>query len=179
MKKVFKYILAVLQFVTISATGNSQNHNPFQTSDAILVHVNENTLIENRVDNVIVALSNYTNLNVRMTIPWHSIDNMPEQDSILKSPGILFKLTMNIDPTQLRDYDSSPKMFTKQGLLTVNGITMPAVVEYEAVPYGIDLNDGLYLSILIQFYPTDFGLDISSHDSKFFVRISNAKVNRI
>jgi hypothetical protein len=179
MKHVIKPILASLLFVFFSKAGYTQEYNPFQTSDAVLVKINEGTIIENRVSKVIVALKNHSILNVRMTIPWYSIDNVPEEDSLLESPGVLFNLTMIIGPARLQDYDTSPKMFTTSGLLTLKGITGAVAVEYAPLPHRIDLNDGLNLSITILFNPIDFGLDVSPHDSKLVVLISDARVNRI
>jgi hypothetical protein len=179
MKNIFKCIQVVLLFGLLSKSGNAQDYNSYRTSDAVLLQVNDNVHIEGRLKKVILALSNNSSqLNVRLTIPFHLIDSTAEVNTMSEAPGLLFNLKMMINPWQIQDDLTSTKVFTTKGVLILNNITQSATVDFIPFPASTNLDGEFKLSMIIQFKAGDFGLDPSQNNMEFIIKIGDARVNR-
>ena len=180
MKNILKSIPAFLLFILISKPGNTQDYNSYQAFDAVMLQVSGDTHIESMLKKVIIALSNNSNqLNVRISIPYHSINYIPGDNTALSAAGLPFDLTMPIKPWKIQDELTSTKVFITQGYVTMNNITKAVKVEYIPLPAGTDLDGNFNLSMSIQFNARDFNIDAPCNNSYFIIKISDAKVNRI
>ena len=178
MKNIIKYSqLFLLLLVTKSI--DAQDFNNYQASEAVMYEVNENSQTGNKLSGVVVELSDNTDvLQVKLNIPYHSINYEPEDDTMF-SRGLPFDLTINVNANQIQEYLTSAKTFITHGLLTLNNITGPVNVEYMPLPAGTELDGDFNLSIIIQFNTGYFNLDKPYNDSLFVIKISDATVNRI
>ena len=180
MKDIFKSMQIFLLFVLISKSGNTQDYKSYQAFDAELLRVNDDTTIESRLKKVVVSLSdNSTQLSVRTTIPFSSMNHLSEDNGMIEAESIVFSLKVNINPWQIQDYLTSAKLFTTEGALTLNNTTKTVMVEYIPFPAGTDLDGDFNLTMLIQFKPGDFGLEVPHRNSKFIIRIGDARAIRI
>ena len=114
-----------------------------------MYEVNENSQTGNKLSGVVVELWNNTDvLQVKLNIPYHSINYKPEDNTIFSS-GLPFDLTINVNPDRMQEYLTSAKTFITHGLLTLNNITGPVSVEYMALPASTELDGNFNLSIII------------------------------
>jgi hypothetical protein len=179
MKKILKPVPVFLLFVLISVSGNAQDRNSYQAFDAVLLQVNGDMQIESRLKKAVIALSGNSNqLNVRISIPYHSINYVPDYNTLSEAPDLLFSLKININPWQVQDNLTSAKVFTTSGLLTLNNITHAVMVDYIPFPAGTDMNGDFRLSMIVQFTAGEFELDAWPAKSKFIIKIGDARVNR-
>ena len=149
-----------LLLMLISKPGRAQDYNTYQSADAVMLQVNGDMRIENRLEKVIIVLSkNSSLLNVRLSIPYRSINYMPEDNTDVSAPGLLFDLKITINPWKIQEELTSTKVFITQGFVTMNNITKPVMVEYIPLPAGPDQDGDFNLSMIIQFNPGDFNLD--------------------
>ena len=180
MDGIFKSIQIVLLYLLISTSANAQDYGTYQTFDAKLLQLNDHISIESKLTRVVVSLSrNSSQLTVRTTIPFSSLNISPEDNSVIDPQGLAFSLSVNIDPMQIQDYLTSAKLFTTKAALTLNNTTKTALVEFMPFPAGTDLDGDFNVTILIQFKARDFGLDVTNSNSKFIIRINDARVNRV
>ncbi|MCW3089801.1 MAG: hypothetical protein JWP81_870 [Ferruginibacter sp.] len=173
-----RWIFLVL--LLIAKCSNAQDHNTYQAADAVVLQVNENTRVENRLKGAILTLpNNSTQLNLRLRIPSHLINYNPADNAGVSSPGFSFNLKINIDPHEIQEYLTSAKTFVTHGLLTLNGTTKQVMVEYMPLPNGTELDGDFNLSMNIRFSPGDFNLDDQHTNSLFIIMINDTPVNRI
>jgi hypothetical protein len=180
MKNILNSIEVFLLLLLISKPGHAQDYNFYPASDAVMLQVNGDIRIESRLKKTIIVLSNNSNqLNLRINIPYHLINYVPEDNTMLPAPGLSFDLKMTINPWKIQDELTSTKVFISQGLVTMNHITKAVKVEYIPLPAGPDQDGNFNLSMIIQFYAGDFNLDTPGSNSQFIIKISEATVNRI
>jgi hypothetical protein len=180
MNTIGKYIRMFLLLLIIAKLGIAQDYRTYKNTEAVMLQVKGNTITENRLKKVIIALSNNSSsLNVRLNIPYHSINYQPATDSVILSPQLAFNLKVDIDLWQIQNYLTSAKMFNTQGSLTLNNITKSVKVEYLPMPAGTDMDGEINLSMVIQFDPGDFNLDEQQANSQFIIKISDATVSRL
>jgi len=180
MKNILKSIEVFLLLMLISKPGNTQVYNSYQAFDAVMLQVNGAVYNESIVKGTIISLSNNSNqLNVRINIPYHLINYIPEDNTLLSAPDLPFDLKMTINPWKIQDEITSTKVFVAQGFVTMNNITKAVKVEYLPLPAGSDQDGNFNLSMFIQFNAGDFNLDISHPNQQFIIKINDAAVNRI
>jgi hypothetical protein len=180
MKNILKSIPAFLLFILISKPGNAQDYNSYQAFDAVMLQVSGDPHIESILKKVIIALSNNSNqLNVRINIPYHSINYIQGDNTELSTGGLPFVLTMPINPWKIQDQLTSTRVFIAQGMVTMNNITKALKVEYIPLPAGTDQEGNFNVSMTIQFNARDFNLDTPYNNSQFIIKISDATVNRV
>ena len=179
MNKLSRYI-TILLLLVITKSGNAQDYNTYRGFDAVMLQVNGNTRTENKLKGAIITLPNNANqLNVSLSIPYHSINYKPADNAMFSSPGLSFKLKLNVDPWLIQEDLTSAKTFVAHGFLTLNDSTKAVMVEYMPTPAGPDQDGDFNLSMIIQFDPGDFNLDEQHQNSQFIIKISDAKVNRV
>ena len=179
MKNITRCIRMLLLLLLITKSGTAQDYDVYQASDAVMLQEGGDIHIETRLKKAIIALSNNSNqLNVKINIPYHSI-NYIQEDTLLSVTGIPFDLKMTIDPWKIQDELTPTKVFIMQGFVTMNNITKAVKVEYIPLPAGTDQDGNFNLSMTIQFKASDFNMDTPYNDSRFIIKISDATVNRI
>jgi hypothetical protein len=179
MKNILKQAVVFLLIMWISKEGNAQDYYSYQAFDAVLLQQNNDLRIESKLKKVVIALSNNsTQLSVETTIPFNSIENVPEDYTVSEVSGLLFNLRVNIDLWQIQDYLTSGKVFNTHGYLTLNNTTKPIKVEYMALPASTDVDGDFNISMTIQFNGCDFNIDTPFNNSCFIIKINKAKVNR-
>ncbi len=179
MKNITRCIRMLLLLLLLTKSGTAQDYNVYQASDAVMTQVSGDIRIESRLKKAIIALSNNSNqLNVRINIPYHSI-NYIQEDTLLSVTGIPFDLKMTINPWKIQDELTSTKVFITQGFITMNNITKAVQVEYIPLPAGPDQDGNFNLSMTIQFNAGDFNMDIPYNNSHFIIKITDATVNRV
>lgn len=172
--------LVFIVLLLIANGSNAQDNNIYQAADAVVLKVNENNRIENRLKGAIIALpNNSTELSLRLNIPNHLINYDAADNAGLSAPVFSFNLKININPREIQEYLTSAKTFVTHGLLTLNGITKQVTVEYMPLPNGTELDGDFNLSMTIQFNPVDFNLDDQHTNSLCIIKINNTPVNRI
>src|SRR5258705_6414559 len=179
MKNITRCIRMLLLLLLLTKSGTAQDYNVYQASDAVMTQVSGDIRIESRLKKAIIALSNNSNqLNVRINIPYHSI-NYIQEDTLLSVTGIPFDLKMTINPWKIQDELTSTKVFITQGFVTMNNITRAVKVEYIPLPASSDQDGNFNLSMTIQFNARDFNMDTPCNNSHFIIKISDATVNRV
>lgn len=158
----------------------AQDYNTCKASDAEMVQVNGNDHTSSILKGTVISLSNSSNLlNIRLRIPYHSINYIPADDSMSSSPGLLCVLKMTINPSQVQDKLTSEKVFKAQAVLTLNSISKAVMVEYKPLPAGPDQDGDFNLTMTIQFNAGDFIPGEKNKNALFIIKIGNAAVNRI
>jgi len=179
MKNIFKSISALLLVIFISKATRAQEYDFYRSVDAVMVKVNGNSNIESELKKVLIVLPNYSNqLNVRINIPYYSIDYIPD-DTALLNTGLLFDLTMEVNPWKLQDDLIPTKSFTTDGFVTMNNVTKTVRIEYIPLPADSGQDGEFNLSLIIQFNAADFNLDTIPSNSYFIIKINDATVNRV
>jgi hypothetical protein len=177
MKKV---IIATLVLVLITRSGIAQDYNTYRSFDAAILRINGGMRSESRLEKAIIILANNSNqLNVRLTIPCHSVNYIPTDNIGLPSSGLAFNLKIDIRPWGIQRNLTSTKKYVTQGILTLNNISKPVKVEYIPWPSGPDQNGDFNLTMVIQFKARDFDLYEREKNSEFIIKISGARVNRV
>jgi hypothetical protein len=169
MINIIRKMLICFLLLPVTKCGFAQVAGIYQTSNAVLLQVNGNEQIENRLTGAFIALSkNSSRLIVRLSIPTE-----------ISSPGLDFNLKVNINQWQVQDDLTSAKMYSTTGLLTLNSITKPVNLQYLPLPSGTDQEGDFNISIIIQINPIDFSMDEQDGNSQFIIKINDAKVNRM
>ncbi len=180
MKNITRCIRMLLLLLLLTKSGTAQDYNVYQASDAVMTQVSGDIRIESRLKKAIIALSNNSNqLNVRINIPYHSINYVQEDNPMLSVTGVPFDLKMTINPWKIQDELTSTKVFITQGFVTMNNITRAVKVEYIPLPASSDQDGNFNLSMTIQFNARDFNMDTPCNNSHFIIKISDATVNRV
>jgi hypothetical protein len=179
MNRISKYSL-IIALLLITKRINAQNYNDYSDVEAVMLRVNGDDYSQTKIEGVVVALPNYSNqLNVRLTIPFASINDRVTDDTITTWSGLPFNLRMGIDPWKIQESLTSDKTFETDGFLTLNNITKLVTVEYTPLPSQTSQDGGFNLNLIVGFSPLDFNLGVEGTDTRFFIRIGDAPVNRL
>jgi hypothetical protein len=175
-RKISLIVVLVLMIRSVSA----QNYNDYRDAEAVLLRVNGNVYSEKKLEGVIVALPNYSDqLTVRLRIPYSVINDNEEEDTMTPSSGLSFRLKIRIDPWKIQESITSDQTFNTEGLLTLNDTTKLVTVEYSPLPSATVQEGGFNLNIIIGFNPSDFNLGVQDANTRVFIKIGDAPVNRL
>lgn len=177
---MIKYGATLLLILSINKSLNAQEYySIYKTFDAVMLQTQGNHTNEQILNGATIILPNNSNkLNVLLNIPYSSIDNKFDTDSV-DVTGLLFNLTIDIDRIEIQENLTSSKTFITHGLLSLNGITKSVMVSYMPIASGTEEDGNFNISMVIQFNAVDFNLDILNSSRQFQFEIENAKVNRV
>lgn len=180
MKTFIIKITLILALLPATKRINAQNYNDYRDAGAVMLQVNGNLYSENKLGGAIVALSDNSNqLIVRLHIPNSSIHENATEDSLTSLPDYLFSLSIKVDSWRILESLTSDKTFETDGFLTLNHITKLTTVEYTPLPSPYDEDGGFNLNLTVVFSPIDFHLDVQDPNTRVFIKIGNAPVNRL
>ena len=74
---------------------------------------------------------------------------------------------------------TSDKTINTDGYLTLNHITKLVTVEYTPLPSMTSQEGGFNINLIVGFNPDDFNLGDGSAETRFFIKIGDAPVNRL
>ncbi|MDB5200472.1 MAG: hypothetical protein JWO92_2435 [Chitinophagaceae bacterium] len=178
MKNIIKCTEIFFALLLTTGIANAQYFNTYKSYDAVMVNNNNNTSTQITLRNVTMILAgNYNVLNVKLNIPFRSIDHKPED--AMFAQNLFFDLKVNINFNQVQQGLTSTKTFTTHSFLTLNNITRTVKVQYMPLPVGTDMNGNFKISMNIFLNPAEFNLGDPNNNSQFIIIISNAKVNRV
>ena len=178
MKNIIKCSGIFLALLFTTGIANAQYFNTYNSYDAVMVNNNSNTSTQITVRYVTMILSgNYNVLNVKLNIPFRSVDHKPADTMFAQN--LFFDLKVNINFNQIQQELTSSKTFITHSFLTLNNITRTVKVQYMPLPVGPDMNGNFKVNMLIFLNPAEFNLDQSNNNSQFLIIINNAKVNRV
>ena len=180
MNKAIQFCVSFSLIVMIAVDGNAQNSNIYRSSDAVVLQRVDGRWAEKQLTGTIITLSTHSgHLKVKTIIP-SLINPNSDPDNILpESNPVFLDVKMNIDPDEVQDYFISGKIFTTQGLLTVNDVTNAVVIQYILRPADPGLEGQFNISMIMQVKPNDFNLGWNNPDTKFIVKVNDGSVNRI
>ncbi|MCW3090142.1 MAG: hypothetical protein JWP81_1211 [Ferruginibacter sp.] len=180
MKNILKSIPVILLLLLGSKLTNAQDYRFYQAFDAVMLQISGDTSIECMLKKGIIVLSNNSSrLNVRINIPYPSINYIPGDTTVLSAEGLPFELSMPVNSWMIQDELTSAKVVDSWGFVTMNNITKAVKVQYIPLPAGTEQDGNFNLSIIIQFNPRDFNLDEQYKNSQIIIKISDATVNRV
>jgi hypothetical protein len=171
-------LIMVLMLVTQRI--NAQSFNDYRDMEAVMLQVNGNVYSQTKLEGAFIALPNYSNqLILRLHIPYSLINENAPEDTATLAQDYLFNLKIRIDSWKIQETLTSGKSFDKDGYLTLNHITKLVLVEYNPLP-SLSVQDGSFnLNLIAGFNPVDFNLDIPNADTRYFIKIGDAPVNRL
>jgi len=170
----------VLILGLIMGSGKAQGYNAYRSTDAVLLQLKGDSQTESRLEEAFIRLSGSTNvLEVRVKIPYHMINYTPADGTLSSSSDLTFDLTIRVNSWQIQDDQGSGRTYFTHGLLKLNDISKPAMVEYTTLPAGDDQAGSFNLSMIIKFNPHNFNLDGPNDKERFIIRINDATVNRL
>src|SRR5437899_1426260 len=103
MNKIIRYVWLFIMLQLIMEAGKAQNYHTYQSTNAVLLQLNESAQTESRLDQSFITLSGTNVLKVRARIPYQSISYKPADNTVSPSLGLAFNLTININPNQIQD----------------------------------------------------------------------------
>ena len=176
-RKISLVVVLVLMIKSVSA----QNYNDYRDAEAVFLKVNGNGYSEKKLEGVIVALPNYSDqLTVKLRIPYSVINDQEEEDDTMaSSSGLSFRLKIKIDSWKIQESLTSDKTFNTDGFLTLNDTTKLVTVEYSPLPSAGVQDGGFNLNMIIGFNPGDFNLSVQDANTRVFIKIDDAPVNRL
>ena len=175
-RKISLIVVLVLMIKSVSA----QNYNDYRDAEAVLLKTNGNVYSEKKLEGVIVALPNYSDqLTVRLKIPYLVINDNEDDDTMTPASGLSFRLKIKIDPWKIQESLTSDKTFNTDGFLTLNDTTKLVTVEYSPLPSSTVREGGFNLNMVIGFNPGDFNLGVRDANTRVFIKIGDAPVNRL
>jgi hypothetical protein len=173
-------ISLIIALLLITKRINAQNYNDYRDAEAVMLHVNGNVYTEKTLEGAIVALRGNSNqLITRLHIPYSSLNEYSSGDSLTGLPDYLFNLRIKIDSWKIQESLTSGQTFETDGYLTLNHITKLVPVEYTPLPSQTSQDGGFNLNLIIGFNSLDFSLGAEGTDTRFFIRIGDAPVNRM
>ena len=86
---------------------------------------------------------------------------------------------MKIDSWKIQESLTSGKSFETDGYLTLNHITKLVLVEYTPLPSLTVQDGGFNINLIMGFNPADFNLGFRNSDTRYFIQIGDAPVNRL
>jgi hypothetical protein len=180
MKLFIGKMFLMLSLTLVAICINAQNDNDYKAVEALMVRVNGNTYSETTLKDVILALPNYSNqLMVRLNIPYSFLNGEETDDTIRLLSGFPLHLRIKMDPWKIHESLTSDKTFDTDGFLTLNHITKLVTVEYTPLPSQTSQDGGFNLNVMIGFNPLDFNLRVGGTDTRLFIKIGDAPVNRL
>jgi hypothetical protein len=180
MKTFISKISLIIVLMLITKCNNAQNYNDYRDAEAVILQVNGNVYSEKNLEGAIIVLPNYSNqLFVRLHIPYSFINENAAEDTVTLLPDYFFNLRIKIDSWKIQESLTSGRSFETEGYLTMNHITKLEMVEYTPLPSLTNQDGGFNLNIIIGFSPGDFNLSVRNSETKFFIRIGDAHVNRL
>ncbi|HMH31547.1 MAG TPA: hypothetical protein VK543_00880 [Puia sp.] len=185
MNTFIRSIFMVLVLVQVTQCVDAQDHNEYRGAEAVLLRVNGNDYTEKKLEGAIVALPNYSDqLTVWLNIPYSVIndkveDDRVEDDMMVPSAGLSFSLRIKINLWKIQESLTSDKTFNIDGFLTLNDTTKLVTVEYSPLPSATVQEGGFNLNMIIAFNADDFNLGAQDANTRFFIRIGDAPVNRL
>ncbi|HET7001132.1 MAG TPA: hypothetical protein VFI33_07485 [Puia sp.] len=168
--------------VLLSATQhiNAQNNNDYRDVEAVMILADGNVWSEKKLEGALIALPDNTNqLVVRLHIPYSSVNEGSTADTAIYMPDYRFNLRMRIDYWKIQRSLTSDKTVRTDGYLTLNHITKLVPVEYTPLPSMTVQDGGFNLNLIMEFNPADFNLAARNSDTRFFIKIGDAPVNRL
>jgi hypothetical protein len=176
----FRKISLIVVLALVIKSVSAQDFNDYRDAEAVMLQVNGNNNSEKKLESVIVALLNSSNqLTVKLNIPYASINGNEADELMVPFPDYRFNLKVKIDIWKIQESLTSGKTFDTDGYLTLNHITKLVLVEYTPLPPLSDLNGGFNLNLIIGFNPADFNLGVPDADTRVFIKIGDAPVNRL
>jgi hypothetical protein len=180
MNKIIRYIGIILILQLIMESGKAQGYNAYQSTDAVLLQLKGDSQTESRLEEALLTFSGSINvLELRVRIPNHIINYTPADSTFSSLSDLTFDLTIRVNSWQIQNDQGSGRTYFTHGLLKLNDISKPAIVEYTALRAGDDQGGNFNLSMIIKFNPYNFNLDGPNDKERFIIRISDATVNRL
>jgi hypothetical protein len=177
MNLINRFLVSI--FVMSMSMAHAQDKNIYQAFDAVLLQVKGNTCTENKLKKVIMVMPGNSNqLDVRLNVPYQSINHIPGNYAGISPESLSFNLRVDINPWKIQDELTSAKLFKTYGSLTLNNITKAVKIEYTPLPAGSEQDGDFNVSMNIQFNPNDFNPGDQDRNSKFIIKITDARVNR-
>lgn len=180
MKTSIGKITLMLVLLIITKPVNAQIYNDYRDVEAVMLQVNDNAWSEKKLEGAFISLPDNSNqLIVRISIPYSSINENDAEDTVTWLPDYHFNLRVKIDSWNIQESLTSGKSFETDGYLTLNHITKLVLVEYTPLP-SLTVQDGAFnLNLIMGFNPHDFNLDVRSTNTRYFIKIGDARVNRL
>ena len=145
-----------------------------------MLRVNGDVYSEKKLGGAFIALPDNSNqLIVRLHIPHSSINEEAAEDTVAYLPDYHFNLRVKIDSWKIQESLTSGKTFGTDGYLTLNHITRLVMIEYTPLPSLTIQNGGFNLNLIMGFNPADFNLDVGNINTRYFIKIGDAPVNRL
>jgi hypothetical protein len=180
VKTIINKVALILALLLICKHINAQNYNDYRDAVAVMLQVNGNIYSEKKLEGAIIALPDNSNqLIVKLHIPYSSINENASEDTVNIVPDYIFNLRIKIDSWKIQESLTSGKTFETDGYLTLNHITKLVLVEYTPLPSLTGQDGGFNLNIIVRFNSNDFNLDVGGTNTRFFIRIGDAPVNRL
>lgn len=180
MKTFISHVILILALLTVTKRIKAQNYNDYRNVEAVMLQVNGNVYSEKKLEGAIVALPDNSNqLIVRLHIPYSSINENAAEDTVTYIPDYHINLRLKIDAWKIQESLTSGKTFETDGYLTLNHVTKPVPVEYTPLPSLTVQDGGFNLNLIIGFNPVDFNLGARDANTRFFIKIGDAPVNRL
>jgi hypothetical protein len=180
MKTFISKVPLILALLLLSKRINAQNYNDYRDVEAVMLQLNGNVYSEKKLEGAFIALPDNSNqLIVRLHIPYSSINENAAEDTVNYLPDYHLNLRMKIDYWKIQESLTSGKTFETDGYLTLNHITKLVSIEYTPLPSLTVQDGGFNLNMIIGFSPGDFKISVPDTDTRFFIRIGDAPVNRL
>jgi len=180
MKNFIGKVALILALLVLNNRINAQNYNDYRDVEAVMLQVNGNAYSEKKLEGAFIALPDNSNqLIVRLHIPYSSINEEAAEDTVTYLPDYHFNLRMKIDSWKIQESLTSGKTFETDGYLTLNHITKLVMVEYTPLPSLTVQDGGFNLNLIMGFNPVDFHLDVRNTNTRYFIKIGDAPVNRL
>jgi hypothetical protein len=180
MKTFINKVALILALLPLCQKTNAQNYNDYLDVEAVMLKVNGNAYSEKKLTRAFIALPDNSNqLIVRLHIPYSSINEEAAVDTMTYIPDYHFNLRMKIDSWKIQESLTSGKTFETDGYLTLNHITKLVTVEYTPLPSLTIQDGGFNLNLIMGFNPADFNLDVRNTNTRYFIQIGDAPVNRL
>ena len=184
MKKFIRNSSVMMALLLLTSYVHAQRFNEglndYSDVSAVMLQKSGDTYFQTKLERVVVALPNYSNqLNVRLIIPYSSLPDGVPDDSITASPGYFFNLKIRVDSWNILESVTSDKTIDTDGYLTLNHITKLVIVEYTPLPSVTSQEGGFNINLIVGFNPDDFNLGDGGMETRFFIKIGDAPVNRL
>jgi hypothetical protein len=180
MNTFISKLALILVLLPIGKRTSAQNYNDYRDVEAVMLQVNENVYSEKRLEGAFITLPDNSNqLIVRLSIPYSSINENDVEDTVTWFPDYHFNLSVKIDSWKIQGSLTSDKSVETDGYLTLNHITKLVPVEYTPLPSQTVQDGAFNLNLIMGFNPRDFNLDVRNTNTRYFIRIGDAPVNRL
>ena len=180
MKTFISKVPLILALLLPGKLTSAQNYNDYRDVEAVMLQVNGDVYSEKKLEGAFIALPDNSNqLIVRLHIPYTSINDEDAEDTVTYTPDYHFNLRMKIDSWKIQESLTSGKTVETDGYLTLNHITKLVLVEYTPLPSLTVQEGGFNLNLIMKFNPVDFNLGVRNPNTRYFIKIGDAPVNRL